>query len=148
MKRQLNLSCRYICLDNDLVKLKGFRRREPDGAALYASAYRLPLQSKSVDRAMLMFVSHHIPDEALPTVISESMRILKDDGKLIFLDAVWEPKSITSRLLWKYDRGSFPRTDQVMEGILTEYGDIAHKESYAVYHHYVLCIVTHKHPTQ
>ena len=135
-------TCTYVCLDIDMLKLQGFLNRHPDGIALVADAARTPLESGSVDVVLCTFLSHHIPDELLTQLISESMRVLKNTGKFIFIDAIWEPTRWAGRLLWKYDRGSYPRTAETLYSAISNHCAIIHWEHFAVYHEYVLCVAT------
>src|SRR3712207_7180202 len=47
----------------------------------------------------LPIFSHHMPEDVLRSAIAETSRVLKDDGTLIFYDAVWAPKRGAGRLL-------------------------------------------------
>src|SRR5258708_1511584 len=53
-------SCRYICLDPDIDKLRGFQARSPDGFALLANATKIPLREETVDAVVCKNVSHHL----------------------------------------------------------------------------------------
>ena len=138
---------RYVCLDLDVAKLRALRTGPHHQAAIIGDAGRLPLRSRSLECAVLMAVTHHIPPDQLETVIAESMRILKDDGRLLFLDALWKPSRLVSRLLWKLDRGSFPHTEETLLSTLRGHGEIVSIERYQIYHRYVICLVTPKRVT-
>lgn len=131
----------YICLDNDQLKLKGFREKFPKDSGLRADATRLPLQSNSVDLVLCTAVSHHIPDDSLDSFFSEAIRIIKSEGRFVFLDAVWSPRRLPSRLLWRYDRGSYPRTLEKLQTTLARHGQILDWHTFAVYHRYVIAVV-------
>ena len=133
-------TCAYVCLDIDMLKLQGFLRRYPAGIALLSDATRVPLKSCSMDVVLCTFVTHHIPDALLAQLISESARVLKSGGKLILVDAVWAPARWVGRLLWKYDRGSYPRTAETLHATISNHCAITHWQRFAVYHEYVLCV--------
>lgn len=132
----------YICLDNDQLKLRGFREKFPKDSGLRADATHLPLQSKSVDLVMCTAVSHHIPDDLLGPFFSEAIRVLKPAGRFVFLDAVWSPRRLPSRLLWHNDRGSHPRTIEMLQATLAQHGKILDWQTFAVYHRYVIAVVS------
>jgi len=90
----------YVCLDIDPMKLSGFVRKHPKEQALLADAAQIPIKRESMDVVLCTNVSHHLPDELFSNVVAEAMRLLKDHGCLIFLDAVWDPARPISRLLW------------------------------------------------
>jgi SAM-dependent methyltransferase len=133
-------TCHYVCLDVDMLKLRSFFSKRPGGIALCADATRVPIRSGSVDVVMCIAVSHHLTDKLLERLINESVRVLKDGGAFIFVDAVWEPSKLARRLLWKYDRGSYPRTAENLLSVISNHYRLIHDEQYSVYHEYLLCV--------
>lgn len=129
---------RCICLDISMDKLRGYRTRHPRGTALCADATRLPLGSETVDAVMCSNVSHHLTDRSCELMIEESARVLKETGTLLFVDAVWEPKRFTGRLLWKFDRGSHPRTAAYLRSLLQKKFKLIHVVQFSIYHTYLL----------
>jgi ubiquinone/menaquinone biosynthesis C-methylase UbiE len=138
LRELLPPDCAYTCLDQDPVKLEGLKRKYPNETVLLADATQIPLESGSVDVVFCSMVSHHIPDELLESLMSESLRVLTDEGRFIFIDAFWKPSRWTGRLLWKFDRGSHPRTEKVLRAALEKHGEIVHWEQFQILHAYVL----------
>jgi ubiquinone/menaquinone biosynthesis C-methylase UbiE len=132
--------CNYVCLDVDMVKLRGFLSKQASGIALRADATRVPIRSASVDVVMCIAVSHHLTDELLEQLIDESARVLKDEGTFIFVDPVWETGKLAGRLLWKYDRGSYPRTAECLRSVVSNHYRLIHDAQYSVHHEYLLCV--------
>lgn len=132
----------FICLDTDPVKLHGFLSKHPRDIPLLGDATRVPLKPDSVDVVHCTAVSHHIPDETLPSLFIEGVRPLKPGGRFIFLDAVWAPSRWTGRLLWKYDRGSYPRSEETLKRLIGGQCEIVHWQVFRVFHTYVLCVAT------
>lgn len=133
--RVLPSSSRYVWLDVDTEKLKGFLAKHSGRQALLCDLAKVSLHDKSVDACLCVAVSHHLSDEQLPLLFSEMARVVKD--KMVFLDAVEHPSCI-SRLLWALDRGSYPRAEHVLRAAMEPWFDIAPSEHYAIFHHYVL----------
>jgi len=133
-------ACNYVCLDIDMIKLEGFLSKQPSEIALCANATQVPIRSGSVDVVLCMAVSHHLTDQLLEQLINESVRVLKDGGAFIFMDAVWEPSKLAGRLLWKYDRGGYPRTAEYLRSVVSSHYRLVHDEQYSVYHEYLLCV--------
>lgn len=132
-------TARYICLDVDPVKLKGFRHRQKlSDAILLGDGADLGLSNDSIDAAVCIAVSHHLSDQQLHSLFSELARVTRE--KVIFLDALDCPNSLVSRLLWKYDRGSLPRSAATLLSMLEMNFAIEHVEQYRIYHQYLLCI--------
>jgi hypothetical protein len=44
------------------------------------------------------------------------------------------------RFLWRYDRGSYPRTAEVIQAAIARRYTILSWERFMVYHEYVLCV--------
>ena len=131
-------NCVYICLDIDREKLNRFRKKYPDGTTLLADATAIPLKDKSIDVVICVAVSHHLTDKSFAKLISESERVIKPLGVFIFIDALCMPKRLLSRLLWKYDRGSFPRTKEQIQSFILQQYRIIHSEDFTIFHKYIL----------
>jgi|SRR5581483_11407637 len=136
-------SIQYLWLDNDPLKLRGFRRRHDPGMSVLGDVTRIPLRDGSVDIVFCCAVSHHLAEEQIQMLFREMARTCR--RKVIFLDAVWTPESTVSRLLWRYDRGSFPRSGDRLRELMAQSFDLIHNETYTIYHQYVLFAGTPKH---
>jgi SAM-dependent methyltransferase len=120
----LPTSARYLWLDPDPRKLRGFRAKS-HAPALLADATRLPLRDRSVDWALSTFVSHHLDE------------LRRVSTRVFFLDAVLTPR-LRSRLLWRYDRGRHPRTADALRDELGARFRLVTDEEFAVHHRYLL----------
>jgi SAM-dependent methyltransferase/uncharacterized protein YbaR (Trm112 family) len=127
-------SARYLWLDWDPRKLKGFRARSRSSAIL-GDATRIPLKDESVDWAISSGVSHHLDDASLGRMLDELRRVTRD--RVVFVDAVVSP-SLTSRLLWRYDPGRHPRSAEVLKRELEARFEVASAEEYRIRHRYLL----------
>ncbi|MBA3530439.1 MAG: class I SAM-dependent methyltransferase [Ardenticatenales bacterium] len=133
-------SCAYLATDLDIEKLVGFRAKYPNDPALLADASALPLAAGSVDVVLCTFVSHHLPDSVLAAFLAESRRVLRRGGVFLFMDALWVPSRWPGRLLWRFDRGSFPRTATMLTEVIAEHYTLRHQERFAVWHEYMLLV--------
>jgi ubiquinone/menaquinone biosynthesis C-methylase UbiE len=131
---------RYVCLDIDPLKLEGYRAKNPGALALIADATNLPVTDQSVDAVLCTCVAHHLLDSELDRMLAESARALKPNGRLILLDPVWAPARLPGRVLWKYDRGSHPRTPEQLRQAIGAHFDISQWETFAVLHRYILAV--------
>jgi hypothetical protein len=59
---------------------------------------------------------------------------------LILLDPVLNRRRLAGQLLWKFDRGSYPRTEEDLHKKLESRFKIIHWEKFAIYHEYVFGI--------
>jgi len=132
----------YINLDLDMLKLRRFIKRVKDSNAILADGTCLPFKENNIDAVACIFVSHHLSDRALEEMIHESCRVLRRGGTFLLLDAVWAPKCCLGKLLWKYDRGSYPRTAEVLNNVILKEYTVIHCERYVIYHEYVLIRAT------
>ena len=77
------------------------------GSSLLGDGTQIGLRDKSVDYGQCIAVTHHLTDAQLPKLVAELARVVRK--KLFFLDAL-DTDAWQSTLMWKYDRGSNPRT--------------------------------------
>jgi ubiquinone/menaquinone biosynthesis C-methylase UbiE len=131
-------SATYVWLDNDAQKLAGYRNKTERPLALLGDVARMGIGDHKVDHVLCIAVTHHIPDSLLPAVFAELARTCRHT--LLFLDAVRRPRSPVSHLLWKYDRGSFPRSGPVLLEAMRPFFDVVQTEYYTTYHRYLLCV--------
>jgi ubiquinone/menaquinone biosynthesis C-methylase UbiE len=129
----------YICLDTDPVKLAGFRRKQPNGICLLSDGSNTPIADHSVNVVLCSFVAHHISDNALGELLSETQRVLANDGTFIFVEPLRTSRWL-SKAMWSIDRGDYPRSATVLRNALELGFEIRHWEQFRVYHEYVLCI--------
>lgn len=136
---------KYIWLDNDRHKLKGFLARSTSAFAVLGDAARLPMAEGAVEWTVMVAVTHHLPDDVLGRCLGEAARVTRD--RFVFVDAVRGPR-IRSRLLWKADRGRFPRTEPELVTALSETFDFSRIECFSGIHDYVLCVGSPRRPTR
>jgi len=129
---------KYTCLDCDPQKLKGFKEKYPTDKIINASATDIPAPDESYDLCILSCVSHHLETSELKCALNEISRVLRKGGLLMFYDAIWNPKNIKGKLLWFLDRGSFPRPENELEGLLKKKYFIRRKRSFKVFHEYII----------
>jgi ubiquinone/menaquinone biosynthesis C-methylase UbiE len=139
--------CLYVCLDIDEAMVRAFRPRRRRSVALQADAIRMPISDHSVDQVLCKFVCHHIPDESLGDLFQEARRVLKDSGRLLLVEPVWRSDSTVSRLLWRYDRGSHPRTPESLSASMSKHFEVHHTESLKTWHTYAFYVATPRQQT-
>ena len=57
------------------------------------------------------------------------------------IDPVWDSTRPIGKLLWRYDRGSYPRRVEQLDSNLSQCGTIFHREEFTTLHRFVLYIV-------
>ncbi len=132
--------CRYVCLDLELPKLKGFRLKTPTGMAVLGDATSMPIVDGGTDMVICKSLTHHLTDPMLDRALDESRRVLRLGGHMILLDAVLNKQRVAGRILWKLDRGSFPRAEEDLRKRLEDRFKVIHWDKFAVYHEYVFGI--------
>ena len=132
--------CRYVCLDIEFPKLQGFRSKVPLGLAALSDATRMCIASGSADVVMCVAIMHHLTDMMIDQVFEESLRVLRSNGQLVLLDPVLNRERWMGRILWRLDRGSYPRTEEDLRTKLENRFKISHWERFAIYHEYVFGI--------
>lgn len=134
LKAQLTPGVRHTCIDLDWPKLEGYVRKFADARPIQGDATALPVRGGAVDGVTLALVTHHLTDAQLSSVLDEIARVLMPAGVLVVYDAVWAPRRPVGRLLWRYDRGSHPRTVDQLTLALRQNFAIVDQQRFAVLH--------------
>jgi SAM-dependent methyltransferase len=137
----LPAGAKYVWLDSDEEKLAGFKARRSEDETILADATAIPLEDKSVDYALCVAVAHHLPDGAFERLVAELARVTRD--RVLFMDPV-RADGIMPRLLWRFDRGTHPRSAETLVSALRERFDLETVERYSKHHHYVFCVAAPK----
>jgi SAM-dependent methyltransferase len=127
----------YIWTDHDPHKLARFRVRRPSGRAVLADATHLPFTSKSLGWTLCVNVTHHLPDDALAVLLHELARV--STSRIVINDPLDHP-SLTSRLLWRLDQGSYPRTRDHLLRIVGQHLDVLDTQDFGRFHQYLLIV--------
>ena len=135
---------KYICLDNDSVKLNGLLKDHPQDIALLGDATQVPLRDNSVDVVFCSSLSHHIPEEVLIKLLAEGKRVLNPAGKFIFLDAIYRQESFLNRFLWSLDRGDNPHTQEILLSCFKQHFNIETFEKFSRYYDYIFIVGSKK----
>lgn len=141
MRELLPADCLYICLDIDPQKLSGIRTSTEGRSAILGDATRAPFRTNSIDMVVCKFLYHHITNELAGNLLDECYRTLKPEGLLLFVEPLRNDRRFRSRFLWKYDRGSFPRSVQEIKDALSVDGNIIHCTEFSCIHQYIVCVV-------
>ena len=132
----LSPGTRYVCLDNDAMKIHRLLSVRPDAAAVVGDATRLPFGDQSIDISVCVAVTHHLDNEALTVLVDELARVTRE--QVVVFDPLRERRSRRGRLLWRIDRGSYPRSEPELVAFLTRRLSPQHVERFANHHHYLL----------
>ena len=137
--RMLPPGTRYVWLDNDRLKLRGFLSKSLDCLAVLGDATQLPFSDRAADWTSMVEVSHHLPDDALRACFAEAARVTRD--RFLFVDALRSDR-IRSNLMWRVDLGRFPRREQALLALLRESFELEQIVRFHVNHDHVLCVCT------
>ena len=138
LSRRLALNPLHV--DVDFVPLVALLQRDRSASAVTADAAKLPFHDAAFDVTLCVDVSHHLDDTVWPEALMELSRVTR--GRLIFLDAIRNDSRFASRLLWRYDRGRYPRVREELLDSLGREFTIEETVDFSIYHQYVLCIAT------
>jgi SAM-dependent methyltransferase len=130
----------YVCLDMDLDKLEAARVPGGPNRLLRADATGCSLRTATVDVVICKAVSHHIDERAIGLLFAECARVLRPDGRLVFLDPLWSRRRVPGRILWAVDRGSHPRSSDHLLGLIRESFEVLAVDRFSVLHDYLLCV--------
>jgi ubiquinone/menaquinone biosynthesis C-methylase UbiE len=132
----LPAGCVYLCLDNELPKLQRLLGKAL-GIPLLADGTRIPIRSGSIDFVTCSAVSHHLASDDFEAMLSETARVLKPAGALIFMDAVKKPSRLPGRILWALDRGCHPKSSLELRRAVERHFRVEKWDRVAFYHEYV-----------
>jgi uncharacterized protein YbaR (Trm112 family) len=133
----LSPSTRYVWLDNDRLKLRGFLAKRIESFAVLGDAARLPFAPEAADWSVMVEVSHHLPDGALRECLAEAARVTRD--RFLFVDALRGPR-LRSKLLWQLDLGRHPRSENELLSALEGSFELEKVERFRVNHDHLLCV--------
>lgn len=129
----------YTCLEYAPRSLAAFHRAFPaDGAALGDAAH-LPFADASFDTVLCIMMLHHLHDAAARGCIAQSARVLRPGGRMFLVEPLWSPERWRGRMLWRLDRGAYPRSMQENIALIEALFTVVYKERFSVHHEYVLC---------
>jgi ubiquinone/menaquinone biosynthesis C-methylase UbiE len=133
----LDPSTRYLWLDNDVQKLAGFKKKNKGHLSVLADGTRIPLAVRSVHSVLTVAVTHHLLDHELDLFLAELARVCRH--QLVFLDGLEDRSSVVSNLMWRYDRGSHPRTEEHLLSKIRQHFELDMIQRYKIFHQYLLC---------
>lgn len=136
MRSLVPTNWKYTCLDNDPQKLSGFSQKFPKDVVVRASATKIPMPNNTYDLCILSAVSHHLSTSEFEHTLVEMSRVLRSNGKFLFLDALLTPDNVAGKILWALDRGSFPRTLDHLKCHIEKIFVIKRSRFWKVFHEY------------
>ena len=125
-------------MDIDLGRVRVAQAR--GASAIQGDATQMPICTASIDIVVLRAISHHLGDGDFAAMVAESRRVIKPDGRLLFMDAIWAKSWLPGRLMWGIDQGSHPRTEDHMSSFLETHFELERRVTYSVYHRYLLAL--------
>jgi ubiquinone/menaquinone biosynthesis C-methylase UbiE len=138
MARVFSRDIDYCCMDIDLARVRMASGRGASG--LVGDGTHMPVRTDAVDLVIMRAVSHHLGQADFEAMTAEASRVLKPDGCLLFLEPTWDPAWLPGRLLWRFDQGSHPRTEDQIRTVLGTHFAMERATAYSVYHRYYLAV--------
>jgi SAM-dependent methyltransferase len=120
------------------AELEGFRAKFPQDESVEASGCAIPLPDGSFDLCLMKAVSHHLTDAELQASLSEIKRVLRPQGVLAFLDAIWNPANLRGKVLWFVDRGSLPKIEETLRNHLARHFKVERTRTWKIHHEHAL----------
>lgn len=122
-----------VSLDIDIVPLIQRRLLTPGAMAVCGDAAKLPFRSGAVRTSFFIATSHHLSDDSLSSAFGELARV--SSTQVVFMDAVRD-NSLVSRILWRLDRGAYPRRPADLEERLARCFRVIRSDTLRVLHAY------------
>ena len=109
---EMFLSCQYTGIDLNSAYIDHAQKKFPNCQFFNQDATQMKLPAKSFDLVLINGFFHHIPDETINNIITESISVLKDQGRILIFDPIIPPTNNTlQNMLMKLDRGKFFRSE-------------------------------------
>lgn len=127
-------NCQYLGTDinSRYIELANQRNAQPRNGADFQAmdCTRLTLPDQSFDQVVSIATFHHLSDEQVTLALQEAFRVLKSGGKAHIIDPVFpvDGSHGIKHLLFRMDRGQFPRTLAQHEALLSRCGSIEHRD--------------------
>jgi SAM-dependent methyltransferase len=104
---------RYTGIDISPEYIEAARRRYGDAAEFQCADVRsADVPSDEFDLVIVMGVIHHLDDDGARSLYELASRALKDDGRLVAIEAVWTtPQHPFARWMNRRDRGAYIRPE-------------------------------------
>jgi SAM-dependent methyltransferase len=128
---------RYVWLDNDELKLRGFLTKSLEALAVLGDGSQLPFRDEAIDRTVMVEVAHHLPDGALASCLREIARVTRD--RFVFVDAL-RGRRTRSKILWQLDLGRYPRSQDEILAALRARFEITKVDRFRVNHDHLKCV--------
>lgn len=135
---------RYICLDLEEPKLRRFRQKVPCGIGLLADGAQLPFPDGSVDTVVCTMVAHHLPEAVFKGVLTECHRVLRPEGRLVFVDWLRRVDRLPSQILCALDRGAHPYLPERLHELFEDHFEIDCSDRLSIFHEYLLMVLRNK----
>jgi ubiquinone/menaquinone biosynthesis C-methylase UbiE len=129
----------YVAVDMNAEKLRRVTERWPERETVVADATSLPFEDRSFEHGVCIALAHHLDDRGLTRLVDELARVVTQ--RVLFVDPIWEPRSVRGRLLWRVDRGAYPRSADVLHTALERRFVIELSRRYSIHHHYLFCVL-------
>jgi SAM-dependent methyltransferase len=131
-----------VAVDLEMARLCRFLSSSPADSAVRADVAALPVRARAFDVVTCVDVVHHLEETNLARFLAEVVRALRPGGSLVLIDAVWNPRWLTGRLLWGADRGAYPRRRETLRKALEARLEIHRWARFRFLHDYVICVAT------
>jgi ubiquinone/menaquinone biosynthesis C-methylase UbiE len=129
----------YVPLDVDRRKLDRLGEKLAGVDGVLASATELPFGDQSFDYTLCTNVAHHLSDRDFGAMVDELARVTR--RQLVLIDPLRTDR-LASKLLWRIDRGSHPRSyDEIVERLTPRFAH-QHVEALTLLHRYILFVGT------
>jgi ubiquinone/menaquinone biosynthesis C-methylase UbiE len=133
----------YLGIDISEKYISFAKRRNPEYSFAIAAGQNLCLRAKTFPQILINGVIHHLNDEQAKYMLSETRRILTDDGKLLLIEDI-ETTSTSpfSRVIHSMDKGDNIRWREQYEQLLNKFFEIeAASTYYSGFCHYGLWLL-------
>jgi 2-polyprenyl-3-methyl-5-hydroxy-6-metoxy-1,4-benzoquinol methylase len=122
----------YLGIDVSERYLAAARHRHPNKTFVACQAEQVGSLGRRFDRAIVMGVFHHLPDEAVRQSMRALGEVIEPGGSIYITEAVWPESRLdfVGYLLRRLDRGKFVRSRRAWLDLLAPCGELTDRFYY------------------
>jgi len=124
-----SFACQYsgVDINPDYIQMASSRL---DGWFMVMDGTRLEFADETFDHVVSVAILHHLTDEQVVQMVREARRVCKASGRVHLLDAILPvtPSFTFKRIIFRLDRGEYPRTYEHLCELIAKAGPISSRE--------------------
>jgi len=124
-----SFDCEYFGVDvnPDYIQKASARL---DGRFMVMDCTRLEFDDETFDHVISLATLHHLADDEVVQMVKEALRVCKSSGRVHLIDAIMPvtPNFTLKRIVFRLDRGGYPRAREHLHAVIAKAGHVGSSE--------------------